>query len=98
MAAKSQIHRLLIDLAAEGMAVLMVSSEVEEVMGLSHRVLVMRHGRLVAEFARGEATREQVLSMAFADDLPTGAAPGPARSTDPTNYPESSRNSTEEHE
>ncbi|WP_405146306.1 sugar ABC transporter ATP-binding protein [Sphaerisporangium sp. NBC_01403] len=98
VAAKSQIHRLLVDLAAGGMAVLMVSSEVEEVMGLSHRVLVMRHGRLVAEFARGEATREQVLSMAFADDLPTGAAPGPTRSADPTNYPESSRNSTEEHE
>ncbi|MEO3861581.1 sugar ABC transporter ATP-binding protein [Acrocarpospora sp. B8E8] len=68
VAAKSQIHRLLVDLAAQGMAVLMVSSEVEEVLGLAHRVLVMRHGRLVAEFPRGEATREQVLALAFADE------------------------------
>jgi len=70
VAAKRQIHQLLIDLAAQGMAVLMVSSEIEEVLGLSHRVLVMRHGRLVAEIARGEATREQVLSLAFADSPP----------------------------
>ncbi|MEU9884414.1 sugar ABC transporter ATP-binding protein [Sphaerisporangium sp. NPDC051011] len=97
VAAKSQIHRLLVDLAAEGMAVLMVSSEVEEVMGLSHRVLVMRHGRRVAEFARGEATREQVLSMAFADDLPTGDAPGrPTRRTTP-NPAVPARRSTNDH-
>ncbi|MEW9550241.1 sugar ABC transporter ATP-binding protein [Nonomuraea sp. NPDC050783] len=65
--AKGQIHRLLVELAAEGMAVLVVSSEVEEVLGLAHRVLVMRHGRLVGEFARGRATPEQVIALAFAD-------------------------------
>lgn len=77
VAAKSQIHRLLVDLAADGMGVLVVSSEVEEVLGLSHRVLVMRHGRMVAEFARGEATRERVLALAFADDAPPDDGPAP---------------------
>ncbi|GAA5045217.1 ribose transport system ATP-binding protein [Thermocatellispora tengchongensis] len=75
VAAKSQIHRLLVDLAADGMGVLMVSSEVEEVLGLAHRVLVMRHGRVVGEFARGEVTREQVLALAFADTPSPTAAP-----------------------
>jgi ribose transport system ATP-binding protein len=65
--AKGQIHQLLVELAAEGMAVLVVSSEVEEVLGLAHRVLVMRHGRFVGEFARGRATPEQVVALAFAD-------------------------------
>ncbi|WP_020672631.1 sugar ABC transporter ATP-binding protein [Amycolatopsis nigrescens] len=74
VAAKIQIHELLVDLARRGMAVLMVSSEVEEVLGLAHRVLVMRHGRIAGEFARGAASREEVLATAFAD------APGPALS------------------
>ncbi len=66
VAAKSQIHRLITDLAAQGMAVICVSSEIEEVLGLSHRVMVMRHGRAVAQFPRG-TSREVLIAAAFGD-------------------------------
>ena len=58
--AKAEIHRLMSQLAAEGVAILMISSELPEVLGMSDRVLVMREGRLVAEFDRAEATSEAV--------------------------------------
>jgi rhamnose transport system ATP-binding protein len=48
------------------MAVLLISSEIEEVLGLAHRVLVMRRGRVVDEFAGGAATQETVMRAAFA--------------------------------
>jgi rhamnose transport system ATP-binding protein len=64
--AKAQIHDLIADLAAGGMAVLVISSELEEVLGLAHRVLVMRRGRVVAEYAGAGATREAVMNAAFA--------------------------------
>ena len=56
--AKAEIHRLMGELAAQGLAVLMISSELPEVLGMSDRVLVMREGRIVAEFPRDEATQE----------------------------------------
>ncbi len=58
--AKAEIHRLMSRLAQQGMAILMISSELPEVLGMSDRVLVMREGRIVAEFARGDATQEAV--------------------------------------
>ena len=58
--AKAEIHRLMGDLAADGVAILMISSELPEVLGMSDRVLVMREGRLVAEFDRAHATSEAV--------------------------------------
>jgi ABC-type sugar transport system ATPase subunit len=64
--AKAQIHDLIVDLAGRGMAVLVISSELEEVLGLAHRVLVMRRGRVVAEYDGADATREAVMSAAFA--------------------------------
>ena len=67
VAAKAQIHQLIVDLAAEGMAVVCVSSEIEELLGLSHRVLVMRHGRVVGDFPRG-TRREAVIATAFGDE------------------------------
>lgn len=63
--AKAQIHDLLRKLAADGMAILLISSEVEEVMALAHRLLVMRTGRIVQEFRWGEAERSQVIEAAF---------------------------------
>ncbi|TMQ96852.1 sugar ABC transporter ATP-binding protein [Actinomadura soli] len=63
VAAKVQIHRLIAGLAARGVGVLMASSEVEEVLGLAHRVLVMRDGRVAGEFPRG-ASAEDVLASA----------------------------------
>ena len=58
--AKAEIHRLMSQLAAEGVAILMISSELPEVLGMSDRVLVMREGRIVAEFDRADATSEAV--------------------------------------
>jgi rhamnose transport system ATP-binding protein len=58
--AKAEIHRLMGELAAAGVAILMISSELPEVLGMSDRVLVMREGRLVAEFDRAGATSEAV--------------------------------------
>ena len=58
--AKAEIHRLMSQLAGEGVAILMISSELPEVLGMSDRVLVMRRGRLVAEFDREDATSEVV--------------------------------------
>jgi rhamnose transport system ATP-binding protein len=58
--AKAEIHRLMGELAAQGLAILMISSELPEVLGMSDRVLVMREGHIVAEFLREEATQEAV--------------------------------------
>jgi ABC-type sugar transport system ATPase subunit len=71
--AKKAIYELIAGLAADGMAVLVVSSELEEVLGLAHRVLVMRRGRIAAEFAGDEARQDLVLAAAFgtAADAPT---------------------------
>ena len=66
VAAKSQIHRLIVDLAAGGVAVVCVSSEIEELLGLSHRVMVLRQGRTVGDFPRG-TPREVVIAAAFGE-------------------------------
>lgn len=67
VAAKSQIHKLIVDLAADGLAVVCVSSEIEELIALSHRVIVLRHGRTVGSFPRG-TDREVVIAAAFGDE------------------------------
>jgi rhamnose transport system ATP-binding protein len=61
---KAEVHRLLSELAGEGVAVLMISSELPEVLGMADRVLVMYEGRLTAELARGEADEESVIRAA----------------------------------
>jgi len=71
VAAKQQIHGLIAELAAGGMAVLLISSEIEEVLGLAHRVLVMRRGRVVQELTGEDATQETVMRAAFAATDPT---------------------------
>jgi rhamnose transport system ATP-binding protein len=58
--AKAEIHRLMGELAGQGLAILMISSELPEVLGMSDRVLVVREGRIAAEFLRAEATPERV--------------------------------------
>jgi ABC-type sugar transport system ATPase subunit len=72
--AKRQIHDLIAGLAEQGMAVLLISSELEEVLGLAHRVLVMRRGRIVAEYDSEEATMERVMASAFATETAGSAA------------------------
>jgi ABC-type sugar transport system ATPase subunit len=64
--AKVAIYELIRSLAAQGMAVLLISSEHEEVLGLAHRVLVMRAGRIVAELDEQSMSEDAVLHAAFA--------------------------------
>ena len=61
---KAEVHRLLDELVADGMAVLMISSELPEVLGMADRVLVLREGRLVAELARAEADEDSIMRAA----------------------------------
>jgi rhamnose transport system ATP-binding protein len=67
--AKSEIHRLMCDLAEQGLAVLMISSELPEILGMSDRIGVMHAGRLVRVLSREEATQEKLLAMALGDSL-----------------------------
>jgi ABC-type sugar transport system ATPase subunit len=73
--AKAEIHRLMSGLAQEGLAVLMISSELPEIMGMSDRILVMREGTVVAGFARADATQEIIAAaMMSATTEPVAAA------------------------
>jgi len=64
VATKAEVHRLMNQAASEGKAVLMISSELPEVLGMADRIIVMREGRQVAELSRKEATQEKVISAA----------------------------------
>ncbi len=64
VSSKAEIHNLIGELAAKGMAILMISSELPEILGISDRILVMREGRLVAEFSRAEATQDRIMQAA----------------------------------
>ncbi|MGV8894882.1 MAG: sugar ABC transporter ATP-binding protein [Rhodoglobus sp.] len=61
---KSEVHRLISELAGTGVAVLMISSELPEVLGMADRVLVVREGRLSGNLSRAEATAETVMYAA----------------------------------
>ena len=62
--AKSEIHRLMSELAKQGKAIIMVSSEMPEILGMSDRVVVMCEGRLVGEVSRDKATQENIMELA----------------------------------
>ena len=64
VATKADVHRLINQAASEGKAVLMISSELPEVLGMADRIIVMREGRQVAELSRKEATQEKVIAAA----------------------------------
>jgi rhamnose transport system ATP-binding protein len=63
--AKAEVHHMISDLAAQGLAVIMISSDLPEVLGMSDRVLVMREGHQMAIFDRAEATEEGVMAAAM---------------------------------
>ena len=67
--AKHEIYRLMEELAAQGVAILFVSSELEEILGLSDRVLVLHEGRMAGELDRGELSEESVLRLATNTDV-----------------------------
>ncbi len=62
--AKHEIYELMMQLCGEGRGILMISSEMPELLGMSDRILVMREGRLVGEFSNAEATEEKLLTLA----------------------------------
>src|SRR6185436_7283829 len=73
--AKAEIHRLIRALAAEGLAILLISSELTELLGLAHRIGVMRGGRLAGVLDHADATEERLMSLALGHaPLAIGAA------------------------
>ena len=75
--AKQEIYRLMEDLARQGIAILFVSSEMEEILGMSDRALVMHEGRIAGELLRGQLSEEAVMSLA------TGGRTGNSKSQAP---------------
>jgi ribose transport system ATP-binding protein len=66
--AKAEIYALMTDLAGQGVGILMISSELPEVLGVSDRILVMREGRIVAEFDREQANQDAIMKAATGQD------------------------------
>ena len=64
VAAKAEVHALMSRLVREGVSILMISSELPEILGMSDRILVMRQGRLTGEFTREQASQEAILACA----------------------------------
>ncbi len=62
--AKSEIYKLLNDLARQGKSIIMISSELPEILRMSHRVIVMCEGRITGELPIGEATQEKIMQFA----------------------------------
>jgi ribose transport system ATP-binding protein len=62
--AKSEIYRLLNELAKQGKAIIMISSELPEILRMSHRIVVMSEGRITGELTSGEATQEKIMRYA----------------------------------
>jgi rhamnose transport system ATP-binding protein len=60
---KSEIHALMMDLAARGLAIIMISSELPEILGMSDRIAVMHHGTIAGVLPRQEATQQKILSL-----------------------------------
>jgi L-arabinose transport system ATP-binding protein len=67
--AKAEIYRLIAQLAFDGIAILLISSELPELIGLSDRILVMAAGRIVGEVPRAEATEQSLLNLAMRENL-----------------------------
>jgi rhamnose transport system ATP-binding protein len=67
--AKSEIHSLMGDLAEQGVAILMISSELPEILGMSDRIVVLRHGTIGGELDRKDATQEAIMSLAVGHEV-----------------------------
>ena len=72
--AKAEIHRLMSDLAARGLAIVMISSELPEILGMSDRIAVMHGGAIVGELDRAAATQEVILDLALGHVAASGCA------------------------
>lgn len=65
MLAKKEIYQLINKFKQDGLSIIIVSSEMPEVLGMSDRILVMREGRISGEFSREDATQEKLLAAAI---------------------------------
>ena len=63
--AKKEIHLLMSELVRQGVAIVMISSELPEILGMSDRIYVMHDGRIKGEIARSDATQESIMKMAI---------------------------------
>ena len=75
--AKADVHQMIDELARQGMAIILISSDLPEVLAMSDRILVMREGRQTAIFDRWEATQERVLAAAMGQAAPEAATERP---------------------
>ena len=64
VSAKAEIHNLIRRLAGEGAGVVVVSSEIEEILAVADRILVMHRGRIAGELTRGSASEERIVDLA----------------------------------
>jgi len=84
--AKVEVHRIISELAASGLAIILISSDLPEVLAMSDRILVLHEGAVAAEIARADATEEAVMFAATAQhathDVPDGTAAPPAEPSD----------------
>lgn len=67
--AKAEIYRLIEEARRDGMAILVASSEIDELMGICHRIVVLRRGRITAEFGRSEFSKERIMAAAAIDQV-----------------------------
>jgi rhamnose transport system ATP-binding protein len=75
--AKVEVHRIVSDLAASGLGIILISSDLPEVLAMSDRILVLHEGRVTAEIARTDATEERVMFAATGQVGSSGdAGPG----------------------
>jgi rhamnose transport system ATP-binding protein len=86
--AKVEVHRIMSDLAASGLGIILISSELPEILAMSDRILVLHEGRVTAEIARADATEERVMFAATgqlqAPDAPSSASPAFAAGAPPS--------------
>lgn len=75
---KSEIYQIMDELTKQGVGIIMISSELPEVLGMSDRIMVMREGTIVKELSRAEATEETVMNYAVASDVDAGPGHGVA--------------------
>jgi rhamnose transport system ATP-binding protein len=68
--AKAEVHHMINDLATQGLGIILISSDLPEVLAMSDRVLVMREGRQMGIFDREEATQEQIMTAAMGQKTP----------------------------
>ena len=71
--AKAEIHSLMCELAEQGVAIVMISSELPEILGMSDRVVVLREGTITGMLDRAEATQESIMSLAVGHEVPDAA-------------------------